>query len=131
MDSQFLVITGEPDAMCESSAEWFPALAERTSLSTLQGREWISIGKFGEFIGHRAALQSCIDGDMKCLDAQSEFFSRSLDYIYVSVNAPTSNCRPVNSLDKKTNGLVVALSNDASYSIAYRSDAAVIFEKIK
>ena len=40
-ESQFLVLTGEPDAMCESSAEWFPALEERTSLSTLQGWEWL------------------------------------------------------------------------------------------
>ena len=124
-DSRFLVITGEPEAMCESSAEWFPALAERTSLSTLQGREWISGSKFGEFLGHRAALQSCIDNGMECLEDQSSYFG-SFDYIYVAIKTPTENCKPVNS-SKESNGLVIALENSSKYSILYQSDDAFVF----
>ena len=130
-DSQFLVLTGEPEAMCESSAEWFPALAERTSLSTLQGREWLLGNKFGEFIGHRAGIQGCIDEGLECLNRESIYFGTDYDYIYVSIKTPTNNCKPIETSNRTTRGLVIALEDSSEYSTAYRSKDAVIFEKIR
>ncbi len=130
-NSQFLVLTGEPEAMCESSAEWFPALAERTSLSTLQGREWLLGNKFSEFIGNRAGIQGCIDEGAECLNRESIYFGKDYDYIYVSIKTPTNNCNPIETSNRTTRGLVIALEDNSDYSTAYHSKDAVIFEKIK
>jgi hypothetical protein len=128
-ESRFLVLTGEPEAMCESSAEWFPALAERTSISTLQGREWLLGNKFGEFIGHRAGIQGCIDEGVECLKRESTYFGADFDYIYISIKTPTNNCKAVETSSRTTRGLVTALENLPEYSVAYKTKDAVVFIK--
>ena len=128
-DSQFLVLTGEPEAMCESSAEWFPALAERTSISTLQGREWLLGKNFSEFIGHRAGIQDCIDEGLECLNRESAYFGTDYDYIYISVKTSTNNCKTVETSNRITRGLVIALESLPKYAIAYRTKDAVVFIK--
>jgi hypothetical protein len=128
-NSQFLVLTGEPDAMCDSSAEWFPALTQRLSLSTLQGREWLLGKKFGEFLDHKGSIQGCIDEGLECLDRESSYFGVNYDYIYVSIQTPTYNCKPVDVSSRTTRGLITALENAEQYSIVYRSEKVVIFEK--
>ena len=130
-DSQFLVITGEPEAMCDSSAEWFPALTERKSLSTLQGREWILGKKFGEFIGHKSGIQNCIDQGLDCLKLESDYFGADYDYIYVSIQTPTNNCKSVEISARTTSGLIATLEAEGKqeYSIKYRSEKIVLFEK--
>ena len=130
-DSQFLVITGEPEAMCDSSAEWFPALTERESLSTLQGREWILGKKFGEFIGHKSGIQNCIDQGLDCLKLESDYFGADYDYIYVSIQTPTNNCKSVEISARTTSGLIATLEAEGKqeYSIKYRSEKIVLFEK--
>lgn len=130
-DSQFLVLTGEPEAMCDSSAEWFPALTERTSLSTLQGREWLAGNKFGQAMGHRAGIQSCIDEGMECLKRESANFETDYDYIYISIKTPMNNCKPAEASNRTTRGLVIVMEGSAKYSVVYHSDNAAIFEKDK
>ncbi len=128
-DSQFLVLTGEPEAMCDSSAEWFPALAERTSLSTLQGREWLLGNKFAEFLGHKTNIQGCIDEGLECLNRKSAYFGADYDYIFISIKTPTNNCKSVDTLNRTTRGLVTALEDGTGYSIVYHSADAFVFEK--
>jgi len=130
-DSQFLVITGEPEAMCDSSAEWFPALTERESLSTLQGREWILGRRFGEFIGHKSGIQNCIDQGLDCLKLESDYFGADYDYIYISIQTPTNNCKSVEISARTTSGLIATLEAEGKqeYSIKYRSEKIVLFEK--
>jgi hypothetical protein len=123
------VLTGEPEAMCESSAEWFPALAERTSLSTLQGREWLLGNKFGEFIGHRADIQSCVDGGLECLKREASYFGMDYDYIYVSIKTPSNNCKAVDTSRYTTRSIILALNGSSEYKIAYETKDAVIFIK--
>jgi len=131
-ESQFLVLTGETDAMCESSAEWFPALAERTSLTTLQGREWLLGNKFGEFSTHRTGIQSCVDEGLECLKRESAYFGADYDYIYVSINSPTNNCKPKDPFNRTTRGLVLALLDDGpEYSIEYNTASTAIFKKVR
>lgn len=128
-DSRFLVLTGESDAMCESSAEWFPALAERTSLTTLQGREWLLGNKFGEFIGQRAGVQNCIDEGLDCLTREADYFGADYDYIYVSIKTPTNDCKSVDTSRRATRSIVLALGGSPDYAIAYETQDAVIFIK--
>jgi uncharacterized membrane protein YqaE (UPF0057 family) len=126
-NSRFLVLTGEPEAMCESSAEWFPALAERSSLSTLQGQEWLTDRQFAEFISHRANLQSCIDGNMECLDRESEYFGDDFNYVYIAPKTPTNNCKAVTAA--QTHSIILALDNSPDYMTAYETTDAIIFSR--
>jgi hypothetical protein len=126
-DSQFLVLTGEPESMCESTAEWFPALAERTSITTLQGREWLLGGKFNVFLVHRASLQSCIDEGLECLDRESNYFAKDFDYIYISVKTPTVNCKAMDISQQTTQGIVTALGASETKHPVYQSRDAIIF----
>ncbi|MBC7875877.1 MAG: glycosyltransferase family 39 protein [Anaerolineales bacterium] len=127
--SQFLVITGESESMCESSAEWFPTLTERTSLATLQGREWLLGSKFGEFIGHRTNLQSCINENMECLEREIKYFAEDFDYIYISIKTPTNNCQAMNVSRQTTRGIVTTLEKSSDYAAVYKTSSVVIFLK--
>jgi len=115
-DSRFLVLTGEPESMCESTAEWFPALTGRQSLATLQGREWLLGAHFGEFSAQRIRLQNCIDEDLECLNREAKYFGENFDYIYLSIKTPTNNCKATDFSPRATRGLAIALENVRQYS---------------
>lgn len=127
-DGKFLVITGEQNAFCDATNEWFPSLAERESLTTAQGSEWLLGSDFGKNIGKIHKLQSCIDEGMECFTRETDAFGEAFDYVYVSIASATNNCNLANS-SRKTRGLIIALENVKGYSVAYRSDAVVIFSK--
>jgi hypothetical protein len=122
-------MTNEPEAMCDSNGEWFPALTERISVSTVQGREWMLGNEFLEFYGHKTELQGCIDEGLKCLEQKSSYFGTDFDYIYVSIQTPTMNCDYVDQSTRKTRGLVTALENTTEYSVVYRSEQVVLFKR--
>jgi hypothetical protein len=128
-ESKFLVITAESDPMCDSSGEWFPSLTKRTSLSTLQGQEWLPKNKFGELLGHRASIQSCINKGVECLNRETGYFGTDYSYIYISTHTPTINCRPSDSSLLTPSGLIASLEGMQGYSIAYRSEQVVLFQK--
>ncbi len=126
-NSRFLVVTGNTDAMCDSVSEWFPALTERTSLTTAQGREWISAGHFEEFIYHRATLQACIGDGLGCLGKESGYFGDNFDYVYIAVQPPADNCKSSTSPAGASNALITALEDSQHYSILYKSTDAFVF----
>lgn len=128
-NSRFLVLTGNPDGMCDSLSEWFPALAQRTSLTTIQGREWLLGNEFDIFAEHRANIQDCIDEGLECLDGESGYFGEDYDYVYISTAPPIGNCKFLNTPRKNVPALVIALEDDAHYPILYRSENVVIFRK--
>lgn len=86
-ESDLLLLTGREDVMTDPVQEWFPAVAARHSVTTLQGLEWILHDDFNLRWAHLAALQSC--GDAECLAAWSQAMSLAYDYIVVdSANTP-------------------------------------------
>jgi hypothetical protein len=128
-NSKFIVISGEENPFCDATNEWFPSLTKRTSLTTLQGREWQLGERFGEFVGKAGELQSCIDEGIECMSPGLNYFGSDYNYIYVSTAASTKNCELANTSSKRERGLVTALQEAPGYSIAYRSEGVVIFEK--
>ena len=68
-DSSFLILTGRADVMTDAVQEWFPALAERHSATTLQGLEWTLGGEFYPRWNELSALQSC--REMACIESIS------------------------------------------------------------
>lgn len=126
-DSEFLVISGEQTAFCDLTGEWFPALTERRSLSTVQGNEWLLGNNFAENLAQIQSLQGCIDEELACLDKNSAQFA--FDYVYISVSSPTKNCEASNSSSRATRGLIISMENAERYSVVFRSEKAVLFEK--
>lgn len=126
--SKFLIITSEPNGFCDSTSEWFPALTNRQSLATLQGNEWLKGKNFGEFVGEIQNLQACSKKGLDCLTRQANHFAPDFDYLYISLNSPTSDCNPTNASDL-TRSLNLELEQSAQFQSVFASDDAVIFEK--
>jgi hypothetical protein len=56
--ARFLIVSGLPWHL-DSASEWFPYLADRQSVATVQGHEWIGGNDFREIEAQHAWLQRC------------------------------------------------------------------------
>jgi hypothetical protein len=126
-DSRFLLLTGESESMCDAAAEWFPALSERTSVATLQGREWTLSNQFGSFLSHRNSIQICIDADIGCLEQESEYFGQPVEYIFISWERTIDNCS-IPITPHPTRAIIISLKNSEKYELAYENETTVIFQ---
>ncbi len=80
-DAHFLLLTGGRDAMVDPVQEWFPALAERRSQTTLQGYEWTLAARFSVRWDELSTLQGC--GTAACVEKWSS--DTGLDFNYLLV----------------------------------------------
>lgn len=127
-ESKFLVITGEPSGFCDSTSEWFPALTNRQSLATLQGNEWLRGNYFGGYVRDIQNLQACSKKGLTCLLQEAEHFGSNFDYLYVSLNSPTTNCNLTDASDLNR-GLILELESSIQFQAVFRSDDVMIFSK--
>jgi hypothetical protein len=68
--AQFAVVTGrswEADYL----SEWFPVLADRTSVATVQGSEWRGLPTFLDRLASYRQLQKCADKTATCIEEWS------------------------------------------------------------
>lgn len=82
-DSSFLVISGSP-WFVDAEAEWFPVLANRHSVSTVQGHEWL-VGDSFDFQYDRSDLliRCAATSDGGCIEQWLEDAGR-VDYLYMT-----------------------------------------------
>lgn len=120
--STFLVINGETAGECDALTEWFPSIAKRTSVATMQGREWLIGDRFVEFIARRDALQRCMDSDLNCLLERSQDFDPA-DYIFISVNRSCSS----QGNAENTSPLLASLRASGQFELIYDTDQSFIF----
>jgi len=125
-DATFLVLTGETDPMCDSIGEWFPSLAERTSIYTLQGREWLNGNDFMKLIAPRASIQACANKGEECLFSESKQSNSDFDYLYIAANVPTLECKPPNVLEANQS-LILNLKDSTQFQSVFISPDAAIF----
>jgi hypothetical protein len=83
-DSQFAVLTGEKRWGLDPISEWFPALSNRISVSTVQGSEWLPDDRFTTHIERYDQLQSCTNKDFSCVNTWARNNNISFSYIYVN-----------------------------------------------
>lgn len=81
LDARFLVVTGSP-WYSDAVAEWFPVLAGRVSLATVQGYEWIPHG-FTPQYKRNVDLQHCAARDAACLQHWAAHFHQHFTYVLV------------------------------------------------
>jgi hypothetical protein len=82
VESRFLVLTGNAP-LSDPVVEWFPALAERTSVSTIQGREWDSSVVFEDIFSESQKVQQCIYLNYDCIQSWSKKNNQSFNYLYI------------------------------------------------
>lgn len=116
--SRFAVLSGQSIWPSDAISEWFPALAERPSIATPQGYEWMPDKMFATQIWKHGQLQVCAwSSDSTCLDNWSIMTGNSFDYIYVRVLPDGS--LPVSA----------SLVADYRYDLVYSGPGAMIFAR--
>ncbi len=123
-DARFLVLTGSRSVSCDSVPEWFPALAQRKSIFTVQGTEW-TLGKdFGDFVQEAAKVQACASDGLECVNSSTQ--TQHYDYVYISKNLRVENCEPLTA-PQTFPFLLEALRSHPGLQMVHETEGAVIF----
>jgi hypothetical protein len=120
-----LVLTGTTSVACDSVSEWFPALTDRQSLYTVQGREWTLGDTFGAFIGDSADLQECLYEDPSCLDEKVGM--GRFEYVYISRNLRVNNCKPLDTT-QDFGPFIEEMQLDERFESVFEIPQAVVFK---
>lgn len=80
--SSFLVITNR-DWASDYVSEWFPVLAGRTSLATVQGSEWRGFKAFVDRLAQYRELQDCATRTATCLDEWGDRWHQPPAYVFL------------------------------------------------
>ena len=118
-ESRFILITqGRP--LNDSASEWFPVIAERHSLATIFGYEWVNDGLFGARVEQYQELQTCMMQDIACLKQWALTFDQEFSYIYLQ--------KPRGNTSAQT-PLHISLASSTDFESIYASENVVIFLK--
>ena len=122
-DSRFVALTWQENAMLSPLLEWFPALSERTNISTVQGREWLP-GKqnFRIRLDAYPDLYACLFRDAACLEQWAARQDDTFDYIYLSL-IPSPGQAPRQSV------LAESLLRSDRYRVVYQTPAVLVFAR--
>lgn len=117
-DARFLVLTGpgHVNVWGDRVSEWFPTLARRVSVATLQGREWINDGTFTRREAEYIQLQACAPGNGACLDQWARAAGTSYTHVFVSKERSFVAVAP----------LMSALRSDPAFVVVYDGPGALV-----
>jgi len=112
-------------------SEWFPALAGRVSVMTLQGQEWF--GSTAQLEDEYAGAQDCALEGAACLASWKSKTDMQFGYVYIVKDEPTGQLTAeANSFDPADSAgccesLRQSLLGDPGYALVYDGPAASIF----
>ncbi len=114
--ARILVLTSSPWQI-DKVSEWFPVLAQRRSVATVQGSEWLPNHAFGTFIARQLRVAACANGETTCLDSLRKDPALRFTHVYVPSGPSVECCR----------GQLEALRDDPRYETIYDGKGATIF----
>ncbi len=124
-ESRFLVIETEP-WWNDTASEWFPAVAGRQSVATVQGREWQPRLSFAGQIDAYDAAQDCAQQAASCLDDWVRSRGVHFDHVYITKTLPwelrhklADCCLPLRS----------SLHASRAYEVVYDGPGASVFRR--
>lgn len=125
--STFLVITSDPWAL-DASSEWFPVLAERVSVATVQGYEWMPNHAFVRRIEQSDAVQECATRGATCLEDWAKETGASFTHVYVA----KESMKRLNTalFDDCCWSLRESLGSDNRYELAYDGPGATVYRRV-
>lgn len=115
--NDFLLLTGVQYSMQDPFQEWFPALTNQRSQTTLQGLEWTLGADFFPFYGELVSLQNC--PDETCISDWGKRTGLGHGYLLVRV------------LPRENLSLITTLRGSSGYEVIYETGEAVIFKTKK
>lgn len=126
-ESRFLVMPEDPWIPwgADKPAEWFPVLAQRVSVGTIQGTEWLPDHLFYRLLQSRKHLVECDNGIASCLDEWSQDTGRTFTHVYI----PQRTVSPNDAYLLCCKLLIRSLLSDSRYERIYNGPGAVIFAR--
>lgn len=121
-DNIFALATGREFSMTDPLQEWFPTLTGRTSLTTLQGREWTLGDAFFPWYEELVKFQKCPDA--VCVNEWSR--RNQVEYDYLIVLIPDEAA--MDELSDSLRSLGAAVRGSDSHTLVFESDHALVFE---
>jgi hypothetical protein len=128
--ARFAVIPSANRWANDAPSEWFPALAGRVSLNTVQGAEWLGKATYAERQASFDALAGCAGGDASCIDTWASQSGGNLTHVFVPKGESAAGrtwfsrqqldcCRP----------LIDSLRTSGNYRLVFENEGAAIFER--
>jgi hypothetical protein len=113
----------------DREAEWFPVLADRVSVATAQGVEWLPGRAFWQRLRSIEALEECGTSDGECLETWSSDHAVAYDYVFLPKYPAV--IRPDGTESWCCMGLRTALRVDPRFTLVYDGPGATIYERSK
>ena len=117
-DSRVLVVTGG-QWWTDRTAEWFPVLARRHSIATVQGTEWLPHGAYRHREWVYELAQRCAERETACLAEWQAETGWTFTHVYIAQPGSNQCCR----------SLRAALSANPGYDRVYDGAGAVVFAR--
>ena len=111
--SNFVIVTGM-SWVHDDFTEWFPAIAQRHSVNTAQGTEWLP--NFADRIDHYNELVQCSAKTIQCVENWAAWTNSA--FTYVVLNSATFN----------DSTLRQSLITSPNYELVYESANVTIFK---
>ncbi len=124
-EARFLVLTGSRSVSYDPLPEWFPALAERHSVYTVQGLEWVAGESFSAAVRNAARAQDCLSTSAACVLESIQ--STPVDYIYVSRFLRTEHFEPLDP-PRAFPYVEAGLRHEGRLRLVYESEDALLFQ---
>jgi hypothetical protein len=118
--SEFLVVSGIPLYGIDHVAEWFPAISQRSSLTTPQGHEWLPDLEFTRRDERHQSLQACVDAKTDCITTWALENDIQFTHIYIPKY-------PVGDKLPSSDNLIASLDESPDFEILYDNPGGVVF----
>jgi len=124
-EKTFLLATGREFSMSDPMQEWFPALTQQYSATTMQGLEWMRGKDFFPWYDQLIAFQHC--ADVECVNEWSVRNNVNYDFLIVTIPPKEDTSDAAKSL----RSLAASAQASTLYTLAHESENALIFEASK
>jgi hypothetical protein len=124
-ESAFIVLTPHSIWEANERAEWFPVLAQRNSVGTVQGTEWLPANRFNEQQRIYQELLICAVEDITCLDHLSREEGIRFTHIYLSgelIDQETGTPFPL--------PIEADLRTSPEFEPIYEQDGVLVFSRV-
>lgn len=115
MASRYLVVLPRRWAS-NDVAEWFPVLARRTSVATVQGTEWLPNQAFTRAVAVDSAVGACASETTACLQGIRQTNGLSFTHVFIPKSPDTPCCA----------ALRASVRDDPRYQVIYDGPGATI-----
>jgi len=119
--SRFLIVVGDAAGgwWSDRVSEWFPVLANRPSVATVQGTEWLPDGTFRTRERDYNQLQGCAIWTASCVETWARQRRFAFSHVYLPKTLAFPCCAPLDS----------ALRADPRYRLVFDGRGAAIYAR--